>query len=158
MGDKYVLRITKTNVRLCERHKSISGNEYTRIIGNYSDVQKAVLSALEIEMRQSPDTAAKAVEKAFLQFENDLRAKKDAPKSANQKSYTNNNRKRLPSQHALILEYIGTNGSITSMDGFRIGITKVTTRISELRRMGYHITAEWENSGTSRYCRYRLED
>lgn len=43
-------------------------------------------------------------------------------------------------QHDRILNYMKEFGSITTLDAFRdLGITKLTTRISELRRDGVQI-------------------
>ena len=40
-------------------------------------------------------------------------------------------------QKALILKYIAENGYITSMSAYKLGITQLATRISELKEMGY---------------------
>lgn len=46
-------------------------------------------------------------------------------------------------QHDRIVDYIRTHGSITTLDAYRdLGITKLTTRISEMRRMGIVIEGE----------------
>ena len=43
-------------------------------------------------------------------------------------------------QHDRVLQYMKDFGSITTLDAFRdLGITKLTTRISEMRRMGMAI-------------------
>ena len=43
-------------------------------------------------------------------------------------------------QHDRILQYMKDFGSITTLDAFRdLGITKLTTRISEMRRDGVNI-------------------
>ncbi len=48
-------------------------------------------------------------------------------------------------QHDRILDYIKENGSITTLDAFRdLGITKLTTRISEMRRLGFSIEGSRE--------------
>lgn len=63
-----------------------------------------------------------------------------------------------------ILEYIREHGSITAGEGYKIGCpTKVTTRISELRRKGIKIVDVWEtreypNGDRVRYKRYFMED
>ena len=47
-------------------------------------------------------------------------------------------------QHEKIANYIKRFGSITPMDAFAdLGITKLATRISEMRRMGIEIRDEW---------------
>jgi len=43
-------------------------------------------------------------------------------------------------QHDRVLQYMKDFGSITTLDAFRdLGITKLTTRISEMRKMGISI-------------------
>lgn len=50
-----------------------------------------------------------------------------------------------------ILEYIDTNGSITPFEAFtELGITKLATRISELRRGGEKIEKRYV-TGTNRF-------
>ena len=61
----------------------------------------------------------------------------------------------------IIADYMTKHGSITAMDGFKIGCTKVTTRIGEMRKAGYKIADEWEEATNRygvkvRYKRYRL--
>ena len=64
-------------------------------------------------------------------------------------------------QHQLILQYLDDNGSITPMDAFReLGITKLSTRIGELARMGYQFDRVMETSlnrygHECRFMRYR---
>ena len=67
-------------------------------------------------------------------------------------------------QHSLILSYMKEHGSITTYEAFmELGITKLTTRISELRRGGFLIR-ERSESGVNRYGkpvtynRYWLEE
>lgn len=62
-----------------------------------------------------------------------------------------------------IENYIRTNGSITTFEAFqKLHITKLTTRISEMRRAGKRITAE-KIKGVDDYGepvfynRYRIE-
>lgn len=46
-------------------------------------------------------------------------------------------------QHDRIVDYIKKHGSITTLDAYNdLGITKLTTRISEMRRMGMTIIGE----------------
>lgn len=55
------------------------------------------------------------------------------------------------SQKKRILKYMNDFGSITTYDAFKdIGCTKLTTRISELRKEGYLIIGTAETS-TNRY-------
>ena len=63
-------------------------------------------------------------------------------------------------QHEEILQYIDENGSITPMDAWELGITKLATRISEMRRMGYAFTKTLESrknrhGKTCHFMRYR---
>ena len=66
-------------------------------------------------------------------------------------------------QKKKIIDYLTAHDGITTMDAFvRLGITKLTTRISELRRDGYDITSETvlihDDKGkvTTRFNRYKL--
>ena len=66
-------------------------------------------------------------------------------------------------QKALILKYIADNGYITTMDAYELGITQLSTRISELKEMGY--TFKTENVKTtnrygkpSHYYKYFLNE
>lgn len=66
-------------------------------------------------------------------------------------------------QHERIIQYMKDFGTITTIQAFTdLGITKLTTRISELRRDGYQIRSE-KISGKNRYGekitfnRYSLE-
>lgn len=54
-------------------------------------------------------------------------------------------------QHELILKYLRDFGSITPYEAFRdLGITKLATRISEMRKKGYEFNSEWITT-TNRY-------
>ena len=54
-------------------------------------------------------------------------------------------------QHSLIIDYMKEHGSITTYSAYEeLGITKLTTRISELRRNGFKIRQRAE-SGLNRY-------
>lgn len=65
------------------------------------------------------------------------------------------------SQHELILRYLDDFGSISPMEAFRdLGITKLATRISEMRRSGYKFDQQLEKRKNrygkdSTYMRYR---
>jgi hypothetical protein len=66
-------------------------------------------------------------------------------------------------QREEILQYIKEHGSITPMDAFyELGITKLATRISEMRRSGIDFNIKMEkkrnkyNTRTVRYARYSL--
>lgn len=57
----------------------------------------------------------------------------------------------MVTQKRLILDYIDTFGSITPMDAFiDLGITKLSTRVGELKRDGYNIKGTLEK-GVNRY-------
>lgn len=66
-------------------------------------------------------------------------------------------------QHERIIEYIEKFGSITPMDAFSdLGITKLATRVSEMRRRGIPIKCNFEKSFNRygqavSYMRYTLE-
>ena len=66
-------------------------------------------------------------------------------------------------QHELITAHINTFGSITPMEAFgEYGITKLATRISELRRQGVQIHGEMVEGKNRfgqpiRFMRYRHE-
>lgn len=65
-------------------------------------------------------------------------------------------------QKEQIYDYIVVFGSITPMDAFTdLGITKLATRVSEMKEEGVNIIGEWESTKnrygkTVRYMRYRL--
>ena len=68
------------------------------------------------------------------------------------------------SQQQRIREYINEHGSLTQNDAnYKLGITKLSTRISEMRKNGEVILGEMETSEnrwgeTCRYMRYRMGD
>lgn len=72
--------------------------------------------------------------------------------------------KNKVNQHDRILQYMRDFDSITTLDAFRdLGITKLTTRISEMRRMGINIigtpeTVENRYGDKCHINRYRLEE
>lgn len=63
-----------------------------------------------------------------------------------------------------IVDYINRFGSITPMQAFRdLGVTKLATRISEMRQEGVRFDQEWQTSKNRfgeevRYMRYWLAD
>lgn len=61
-------------------------------------------------------------------------------------------------QHEKILIYIQNNGGISSLEAAKkLNITKLTTRISELRKAGISINGEWVNpEHGERYMRYTI--
>lgn len=65
-------------------------------------------------------------------------------------------------QQEQIYDYIEKFGSITPMDAFAdLGITKLATRVSEMRADGTEIIGTWETAKnrygkTVRYMRYTL--
>ena len=70
----------------------------------------------------------------------------------------------MTTQYQLIAKYIKDFGSISPYEAFRdLGITKLATRISEMKKKGYKFADEWcthENRyGVEvRYKRYYLEE
>lgn len=68
-----------------------------------------------------------------------------------------------PTQKRLILDYITDFGSITPMEAFDLGITKLATRISEMRKEGRQFKIEQVKGKnrygkTTRYARYSFPD
>lgn len=67
-------------------------------------------------------------------------------------------------QHELILKYIADFGSITPMEAFSdLGVTKLSTRISEMRKKGTEFKIETIKGKNrygkpTRYARYSLPD
>lgn len=65
-------------------------------------------------------------------------------------------------QHERIMEYIVKFGSITPMDAFfDLGITKLSTRIGEMRELGANIVGKRERAknrfgDNTEYMRYTL--
>ena len=65
-------------------------------------------------------------------------------------------------QHEEILQYIAENGSITPMEAWDMGITKLATRISEMISAGYKFTKTVERKKNRHgkpvhYMRYGLD-
>lgn len=59
-------------------------------------------------------------------------------------------------QHTEILNSLRNGEEVSTWWGFMRGNSKVTTRISELRDMGYHITDEWREHNGKRFKVYTL--
>lgn len=54
-------------------------------------------------------------------------------------------------QYDLIVKYLNDFGTISPYEAFRdLGITKLATRISEMRKNGYEFNSEWVTT-TNRY-------
>lgn len=66
----------------------------------------------------------------------------------------------MTNQQKMVLDYIKNNGSITPMDAFyHLAITKLATRISELKRQGYKFAQAYEKAESgARYMRYSLKE
>ena len=70
----------------------------------------------------------------------------------------------MKTQHEDILTFLRTKGTITPWTAFEyLGITKLATRIGELKRAGYDIKGEMvtvkaRNGRTTRVKRYWLEE
>lgn len=68
---------------------------------------------------------------------------------------------RLTVQHKQILDYIAAFGSITPMDAFSdLGITKLATRISEMRQIGVRFEQDYDKcinrlGKPAKFMRYR---
>lgn len=65
-----------------------------------------------------------------------------------------------PTQNERIIQYIETFGSITQLEAIvDLGVMRLASRVSDLRRKGYNIISEWvavknrygENSHIKRY-------
>lgn len=51
-----------------------------------------------------------------------------------------------PSQSQRVLEYMATFGGITQYEALRdLGVMRLASRISELRKKGHKITSDWVN-------------
>lgn len=67
-------------------------------------------------------------------------------------------------QSEMILKYIDDFGSITTFEAFtELGITRLASRVSDLRKAGYNITGEFESKKNRygemvSYKRYRIGD
>lgn len=67
-------------------------------------------------------------------------------------------------QHQKIINYIEKHGSITPMDAFPLGITKLSTRVSEMRRkkgMEFKIEiiqGKNQDGESMRYARYSFPE
>ena len=58
-------------------------------------------------------------------------------------------------QHERILNYLTEKGSITVLEAaMNLHITKLPTRIGEMRAKGMNFPSHWETSNGSRYIRY----
>ena len=64
--------------------------------------------------------------------------------------------KNKETQQQEILRALRNGEQVSTWWGFQRGNSKVTTRISELRDMGYHITDEWREHNGKRFKVYAL--
>ena len=70
--------------------------------------------------------------------------------------------KHIPSQNTRILEYLETHDGITHLEAEQLlGICRLASRITDLRRLGYEFDTEWVNvknrwGEKTRIKRYRL--
>lgn len=64
----------------------------------------------------------------------------------------------LTPQAALILDYLSSGKKLTSrLAMMMLGVTNLTTRIAELRKLGHDIEREWQTDHFGRrYMEYRL--
>lgn len=70
--------------------------------------------------------------------------------------------KHIPTQNDRILDYIDRYGSITQWDANKIGVMRLASRISDLRKLGYPIVTKREKvktkyDGITSICRYSLK-
>jgi hypothetical protein len=62
----------------------------------------------------------------------------------------------------MIIDYMNEHGAITSLEAIqKLGITRLASRIADVKKKGYIIIDEWaevptRNGGTTRVKRYRL--
>lgn len=57
-----------------------------------------------------------------------------------------------------ILEYMRQNDGITSMDAFRLGCTRLSARIADIKAAGHKVYAERVTVNHKTFVRYHLED
>lgn len=63
-----------------------------------------------------------------------------------------------PTQCQLILEYIDEFGSITPLEAIRdLGVYRLASRISEMKKKGVPIKDEWETVPTRRETKTRIK-
>lgn len=66
-------------------------------------------------------------------------------------------------QNETILRYMQEHNGISTYQAFKLNITRLAARISELRSAGHRITSEMvsykaDDGKKKTYCLYRLED
>lgn len=66
-------------------------------------------------------------------------------------------------QNQKVLKYMREHGGISTYAAFKMDITRLAARISELRSAGHKITSETvsykaEDGKSKQYCIYRLEE
>lgn len=64
-------------------------------------------------------------------------------------------------QNEIVLDYMKTHGSITPLEAMQMGIMRLASRISDLRKMGYAIIRTMESHVNAKgvkktYARYSL--
>lgn len=66
------------------------------------------------------------------------------------------------SQNTMVLEYMRRNGSITAREAYNLGVMRLASRVSDLKRKGYNITATMirvpTRYGETRVASYALEE
>lgn len=66
------------------------------------------------------------------------------------------------SQNMMVLEYMRRNGSITAREAYNLGVMRLASRVSDLKRKGYNITATMirvpTRYGETRVASYALEE
>lgn len=62
---------------------------------------------------------------------------------------------RVNAQHQLILQYLEAGRKLSNMEAMNIlGVSSLTKRISELRRLGHPISSEWKRDAFN--VRYKV--
>lgn len=57
----------------------------------------------------------------------------------------------MDTQNKILYKHLSTKGGITSLEAIKLyGITRLASRICDLRQQGYNIVDVWEN-GTNRF-------
>jgi hypothetical protein len=69
----------------------------------------------------------------------------------------------IPKQNERILDYMDKHGSITQFEAYQLGILRLASRISDMRRLGYSISREMvvvknRFEEDCRVARYSLEE
>jgi len=67
-------------------------------------------------------------------------------------------RNHIPTQNKRIIEYLRKHGSLTVLEAaIKLRITKLSTRIGELKVQGYRFYDFWEHGEGTKWKRYSLK-